>query len=723
MDYLATQLAEELNHPAGPVANALRLLDEDNTIPFIARYRKELTASMDEVALRTLRDRAGTLRLLDERRATVLASIGEQGKLTPGLEADIARAATRQELEDLYLPFRPKRRTRGSMAREQGLEPLALAIFRTGMSDAAAEQAVRDFLKNSAGGLDEDAVWSGCRDLLAEMVADDPPGRAWIRERTWHQGSLTSVVAKEYLHKKTKFKDYYDYSEPLRRIPAHRYLALRRGESEKVLRVGVSAPVEDILTRLAAQWCPQARGRVGEHWELIVSDAYKRLIAPGVEGELRARLKEAADADSIAIFTENLANLLLLPPGGEKVVLGLDPGFRSGSKWAVVDATGRLLGFGTIYPLPPQNQAGEAARAIADASAKHRVEVIAVGNGTASRELMTFLSGAIAGLKPRPAAVLVNEDGASVYSASELAREEFPDLDLTVRGAVSIARRWQDPLAELVKIDPKSIGVGQYQHDVQQNLLRKALDETVESCVNKVGVNVNSASWALLRYVAGVGPALAREIVIQREDRGPFSSRGDLETVPRMGPMAFRQCAGFLLIRDGGQPLDASAVHPEQYGVVERMAAGLGVPLADLVGNPQAAQRIDLEPFIAAGVGRPTLEDIVSELSKPGRDPREGAEAVRFSEEVTEIGHLRPGMRLEGIVTNITHFGAFVDVGVHHDGLVHISQLADRFVKSPGEVVKVGQPVQVSVLAVDTELGRISLSMKKNPSPPRARTE
>ena len=722
---LVAVLAGEFQWSPGRVGNTLNLLDEGNTVPFIARYRKEMTGSLDEVQLRDLWDRAVYLRDLEERRSTVLESITGQERLTPELEQRILSVTSKQELEDLYLPYRPKRRTRATMAREKGLGPLADSLFQAGVSDAAADAAVRAFVSASAGtdtAMDEKTAWAGCRDIMAETVAEDAATRAWMRGMTWRDGTLESRAARGFMEKKTKFKDYYQFSEPLRSIPAHRYLALRRGESEKVLKVGVSAPSEDILTRLEKQWVRDAGQKVREQWGQMLDDAYTRLIAPSIELELRLRLKETADKDSIAIFAENLNNLLLQAPGGRSVVLGLDPGFRTGSKWVVVDATGRVLAHGSIFPLPPQNRAGEAAKLLKSVFATYRVEVVAIGNGTAARELMAFVKQTVPGPETQPRLVMVSEAGASVYSASDLAREEFPDLDVTIRGAVSIARRWQDPLAELVKIDPKSIGVGQYQHDVQQGLLKKALDETVESCVNQVGVNLNSASWALLRYVAGVGPALAKELVLRRDAQGPFQDRAQLLEVPRMGALAYRQCAGFLRIPEGRNPLDRSAVHPDHYPIVERMAADLGVELSGLVGDPELAGKIDLEAYITGEVGRPTLEDILAELAKPGRDPRPEAEAVRFHDDITEIGHIRPGQRLNGVVTNITHFGAFVDVGVHQDGLVHISQLADKYVKNPHQVVRVGQAVQVRVLSVDLELGRIGLSMKKNPEVERPKS-
>ena len=709
---LVASLAGEFRRNATHVAQVLELLAEDNTIPFIARYRKERTGDMDEVVLRDLRDRARQLTELEERRATILASVQAQEKLTPELKRRIEEAASRQALEDLYLPYRPKRRTRASVARELGLEPLAFAVFLQPMADAAAHAAVRDFIADHEEGISAEEAWSGCRDIIAERVAEDADTRAWIRDITVRKGRIAASVTKQYAGRRTKYSDYYEFEEPLARIPAHRYLAVRRGETEKVLQLRIDAPEADIAAYLARTWNKGAEGHLRDQWRLVLDDAYRRLIAASLESELRGRKKEEADAASTVIFSENLRNLLLQPPGGQRVVMGLDPGLRSGCKWAVVDGTGKLLDHGTIYPLPPQNQAGQSARTLEAAIRHHGVEVLAIGNGTGGRELFAFVRHAVKAASLAAQAVLVSEAGASVYSASDIARSEFPDLDLTLRGAISIARRWQDPLAELVKIDPKSIGVGQYQHDVDQKRLRQALDETVEFCVNRVGVVLNTASWALLRYVSGLGPALAKELVVYRDARGAFASRTALLQVPRLGQKAFQQCAGFLRIPGAANPLDATGVHPEHYSVVERMAADGGVAVSELARDEALVGRIDPEGYVGDGVGLPTLRDILDELSRPGRDPRITAESVRFNESVTEMGHLQAGMQLNGVVTNVTHFGAFVDIGVHQDGLVHVSQMADRYVTSPAEIVRVGQAVWVTVLNVDEERKRIGLSLK-----------
>lgn len=721
---LAAVLTAEFQLPPQHVANVLKLLAEDNTIPFIARYRKEQTGSLDEVVLRDLRDRALYLTELEERRAAVLASIEEQGKLTDELKARILAADTKQTLEDLYLPYRPKRRTRAQIAREKGLEPLAHALFIDKVPDAEADALVTAFIADYEPKVEEgkppevmtpELAWAGCRDIVAEMAADDADSRAWIRDTTRDAGLISSTVNSEFAEKQTRFNDYYEFSEPIKRIPAHRYLALRRGETEKVLRVRVQAPEEAIAEYLLRRWAAGTQGRLGEQWKLALDDAYQRLISSAVEVDLRVELKEKADTTSIGVFSENLRNLLLQPPGGAMVVLGLDPGFRTGSKWVVLDNTGRLLENGTIYPLPPQSKAQASAETISALCRKHAVELIAIGNGTASRELLAFARQTVKENELSAVPLMVSESGASIYSASDLAREEFPELDLTVRGAISIGRRFQDPLAELVKIDPKSLGVGQYQHDVQQTRLKASLDETVTFCVNQVGVNLNTASWALLRYVSGLGTAQAKEITRYRDENGPFAGRDALGKVPRLGPKAFQQCAGFLRIPQGEHPLDNSAVHPEHYALVENMAADLGVKVHELVNSNELIDKIAPAAYATETVGLPTLQDIIAELRKPGRDPREPREVVRFSEVVTEIAHLLPGMKLNGVVTNLTHFGAFVDIGVHQDGLVHVSQLSDTFVKDPAQVVKVGQPVEVRVLEVDAERKRISLTMRAEP--------
>ncbi len=705
----AEKIAAELSLRPSQVAAALDLLLAGNTIPFVARYRKEATGELDEVQLREIRDRHEYLTELEERRSAILTAIEEQGKLTPELRTQLERAETKAELEDLYRPYKPRRRTRATIAMERGLAPLAELLGAGRLSDAEILTAALAYVDEERDVATVEEALAGARDIVAERIAEEVGTRAFIRELTWQQGVLESRAARGKEGATSKFQDYYDFSQPLRTIPGHRVLAIRRGEAEEFLTARIRAPEEEILERLRRRYV--ARNRAPEQMERVVSDAYRRLIAPSVEAELRTELKNRADEEATLIFGQNLEGLLLAPPAGARTVLGIDPGYRTGCKLAVVDPTGGLLATGHIY----LHQEERARRELAQLIREHQVELVAVGNGTASRETDRLVREVICALpgEERPLPVLVNEAGASVYSASEIAREEFPELDLTMRSAVSIARRLQDPLAELVKIDPQSIGVGQYQHDVSQSMLKRRLDETVESCVNRVGVEVNTASAALLSYVAGIGQAVAQRIVQQRGSRGAFRSRAQLLQVPGLGPRTFEQAAGFLRVRGGEHPLDASAVHPERYGLVERIAGELGVRLDTLVGNEDALGRIDPHRYLGAGVGLPTLEDILRELRQPGRDPRETFEAVAFREDVQTLEDLREGMVLQGTVTNVVAFGAFVDLGVHQDGLVHISELSDRYVKDPNAVVKVGDRVSVRVLSVDLARRRIALSMKQ----------
>ena len=701
-------IAAELSLRPAQVRAALELLGQGNTIPFVARYRKEATGELDEVQLRDIRDRHEYLTELDDRRAAILASVEEQGKLTPELRARIEGAATKAELEDLYRPYKPKRRTRATIALERGLGPLAERLWSGALTDAEATRAAAAFVSAEKGVADAEAALAGARDVLAERVADDPGARAFVRDLTRERGVLESRAARGKAGESSKFQDYYDFSEPLKRIPGHRVLAIRRGEAEEFLTARVLAPEEEILAGLRQRFV--RRSAAPRQMEMVVTDAYSRLIATSVEVELRMELKTRADDEAIGIFGQNLEGLLLAPPAGGRVTLGVDPGFRTGCKLAVVSATGALLATGVVYLHQEERAKDELRRLVRE----HGVELVAVGNGTASRETDRLVREATRDLpaERRPVVVLVNEAGASVYSASDLAREELPELDLTLRSAVSIARRLQDPLAELVKIDPKSIGVGQYQHDVAETKLKRRLDETVESCVNRVGVEVNTASPALLSYVAGIGPTVAQRIAAYRDEHGAFESRAALKKVSGLGAKTFEQSAGFLRVRGGRHPLDASAVHPERYALVERIAADLGTKVEALVGNEAVVERIRPERYVAEGVGIPTLQDIVAELRKPGRDPREGFEAPAFRDDVQTIEDLREGMTLEGTVTNVVAFGAFVDVGVHQDGLVHVSQLSDRFVKDPNQVVRVGQRVTVRVLSADPARKRIALTMK-----------
>jgi uncharacterized protein len=710
-------LAAELGLPRAGVSAVVRLLAEGATVPFIARYRKEATGDLDEVQIRAIEERRTYLVELEERRAAVLAEIGKQGKLTSVLEAKVRAARTKAELEDLYLPYKPKRRTRATIAKERGLEPLGeLLLSQPDGGDPAAEAA--RFVDPAKEVPDVAAALAGARDICAERLAESAEARKLVRETMATEGTLRVTKAKELEGKATKFDTYADFAEPVKDMPSHRFLAIRRGEAENVLRAAIEVDVPALQTRLAGQ----AGVKKGSPWagelEKAVADAYKRLLATTVEVDVRVELKMAADRAAVGVFAQNLRELLLAAPFGAKAVLGIDPGQRTGCKCAVVDDTGKVLAHETVYLVQGDGALERARQTLRDLVRKHPVRAVAVGNGTHGRETEAFARELLAaeGLKD-VLCVPVSESGASVYSASDVAREEFPDLDLTVRGAISIARRLQDPLAELVKVDPKSIGVGQYQHDVQGALLSKKLDEVVESCVNAVGVELNTASWPLLSRVAGIGPSLAKRIVAFRDQRGRFKARKELLEVPGLGPKTFEQAAGFLRIHGADHPLDASAVHPERYELVERIAADLGVPVTKLVGDASLVARIDPKKYTsheggAAAVGELTMRDILAELAKPGRDPRATFEPPKFRDDVREMSDLKPGMQLEGVVTNVTAFGAFVDVGVHQDGLVHVSQLADRFVKTPSDVVKVGDRVQVRVVEVDLERKRIALTCR-----------
>jgi uncharacterized protein len=705
-------LVEETGLKPFQVENTVALFREGATVPFIARYRKERTGELDEVQVRTIEERLAYFSELEERKLTVLKSIEEQGKLIPELRTRVEATRQKTELEDLYLPYKPKRRTKATIARERGLEPLADLIAAQELSSGTLEAAAAPFVDASGEVADAAAALEGAGHILAERLAEDADARAVVRQMTWEQGLFVAKVAPDKAGSVSKFEMYYDYREPLKAIPSHRMLAMRRGEKEEVLRLLVEAPEAEILLRLKGRLLRGA-SIFRPLLEKVAEDAYKRLISPSIEVELRLEAKQRADEAAIAVFAENLRHLLLAPPAGGKRVLGVDPGLRTGSKLAAVDGTGRFLEHVTIYPHTGEGRVAPARKELLRLVQSHGIEMVAVGNGTAGREMELFVRDTLCEVGLALPVVMVSEAGASVYSASEIARDEFPELDLTVRGAISIARRLQDPLAELVKVDPKSIGVGQYQHDVSQTALKKALDAVVESCVNFVGVDLNTASWALLAYVSGIGESLARAIVRHRDENGPFPSRKALLKVPRFGAKAFEQAAGFLRIRGGTYPLDGTAVHPESYPLVERMAADLGVSLAQLVADPTLATRIELKRYVSETVGLPTLRDILEELKKPGRDPRAAFEAVAFRDDVREIADLQEGMILPGTVTNVTAFGAFVDIGVHQDGLVHISHLANRFVKDPAEVVRVGERVRVKVLSVDVPRKRIALSIKE----------
>ncbi len=694
------------------VSNTVELLQEGGTVPFIARYRKERTGELDEVQIRSVEEQFNYFCELEERKLTVLNSIEEQGKLTPELKKRIEDSRQKTEVEDLYLPYRPKRRTKATIARERGLEPLADIIASQNLNKGSVEEVALPFVDPSREVPDVAAALEGAGYILAERLSDDADARAMVRRLTGEQGVISSRVASDSKGQVTKFEMYYDYQEPLKAVPSHRMLAMRRGEKEEVLHLSISAPVEQIMAGLKSRLI-KVPGIFSPLLEKVAEDAYKRLIAPSIEVELRLEAKDRADDAAITVFSQNLRNLLLAPPAGGKRVLGIDPGFRTGSKLAAVDATGRFLEHVTIYPHIGEGRIPQAREDLLRLVEKHHIEMVAIGNGTAGREMEIFARETLDGAGRHLPVVSVSEAGASVYSASDIAREEFPELDLTVRGAISIARRLQDPLGELVKVDPKSIGVGQYQHDVNQSMLKKALDGVVESCVNYVGVDLNTASWALLAYVSGVGPALAKAITKFRDENGPFPTRKALLKVPRFGAKAFEQAAGFLRIRNGQQLLDNTAVHPERYPLVEAMAVDLGCSLTQLTSDPAMVARIDLKRYVSDSVGLPTLNDILEELKKPGRDPRSQFQTASFRADIREITDLQADMILQGVVTNVTAFGAFVDIGVHQDGLVHISHLANRYVKDPNDVVKAGQLVKVKVLSADAQRKRISLSIKE----------
>lgn len=688
--------------------NTLQLIDEGCTIPFISRYRKERTGNLDEVQITAISDAYDKLKEISKRKDTVVKTITEQGKMTDDLQRRIDACWDANELEDIYMPFKPKRRTKAQVAREQGLEPLSLILMmqRERNIEAAAQRFVKEGVKDVA------AAIKGAQDIVAEMVSEDERSRQQVRSSFRREAIITSKVvkAKADSEEAAKYSDYFDFSEPLRRCSSHRLLAMRRGENEGILRISISADDEVCLDKLKRQFVHgfgPCQALVGE----AVEDAYKRLLKPSIETEFANMSKEKADDEAIGVFAENLRQLLLSAPLGQKRVMGIDPGFRTGCKVVCLDAQGNLLHHEAIFPHPPVNKASVAAHQVEQMVEKYNIEAIAIGNGTASRETTQFVKQLQFGHDVKQ--FVVSEDGASVYSASKTARDEFPDEDVTVRGAVSIGRRLMDPLAELVKIDPKSIGVGQYQHDVDQSKLKKSLDQTVESCVNLVGVNLNTASQHLLTYVSGLGPTLAKNIVEYRKANGAFASRAQLKKVARLGPSAFEQCAGFLRIPGARNPLDNSAVHPESYHIVEQMAKDNHCTVAQLIGDAAKRKAVDIKKYVTDTVGMPTLTDIMDELEKPGRDPREQIEEFEFDKNVTSVDDLVAGMVLPGIVTNITNFGAFVDVGVHQDGLVHVSQLADRYVADPTQVVKLHQHVKVRVVEVDRKRNRISLSMKK----------
>lgn len=702
-----TKITNELNLLPKQVRATALLLHEGATVPFIARYRKEATGSLDEVAITTIRDRLSMLLELDKRREAILNALQERGQLTDELKEKIEAAESLTILEDIYLPYRPKRRTRAMVAREKGLEPLAERIFAQQDMDLAGEASAYINEEKGVNSL-EDAL-SGARDIIAEWINENQLVRTKIRDLYMNAGIFQSKVISGKEEEGIKYKDYFNWEEPVAKAPSHRILAMRRGENEGFLIFHIYPPEDKALTVLETIFV-KGDGLASQQVKLAVHDSYKRLLSPSMETEIRLMTKERAEQDAIKVFAENLRQLLLAPPLGQKNILSIDPGFRTGCKIVCLDRQGKLLHTDTIFPLQSKKDTDEAASKILDMCGRFDIEAIAIGNGTAGRETESFIR--TIHFPRNIQVVMVNESGASVYSASEIAREEFPDYDVTVRGSVSIGRRLMDPLAELVKIDPRSIGVGQYQHDVDQSALKKSLDEVVMSCVNKVGVEVNTASKELLMYISGLGPQLAGNIVKYRNEHGPFTSREELKKVPRLGPHAFEQSAGFLRIRNGKNLLDGSAVHPESYSLIDVMAKDIKCTVLDLMHNERLRKSIDLNKYVTDTVGIPTLSDIMAELSMPGRDPREKFESFGFAEGIMKIEDVTPGMMLPGVITNITAFGAFVDIGVHQDGLVHISELADSFVKSPNDVVKVHQKVTVTVLNVDLQRRRISLSLK-----------
>lgn len=699
------RIADDLQIAVQQIATTAELLAEGATIPFIARYRKEMTGSLDETQITAIRDSLALFSELDKRRTTILQSLDTRQLLSDRLKADLQKASDLTTLEDIYLPYRQKRKTRAVMAEEKGLEPLARAIF-TGKDNSII---LSEFLNPDKGISSADDALAGARDIIAAWINEDSTIRSRLRKLFSEKSVIHSTAVKKNQEKGSKYRDYFNWQEEARRAPGHRILAMFRGENEKILKLSIR-PDEDLALAIPGKRF-QTRGKYAQQVQLAVTESYKRLLGPSLEKELRNTLKEKADKEAILVFGDNLRELLLAPALGQKRVLALDPGFRTGAKLVCLDEQGKLIDFATIYPTHNSKKEQEAGEKVKNLCKKYNIQAIGIGNGTAGRETEAFINNLH--LDDAILVTLVNESGASIYSASDVARREFPDHDITVRGAVSIGRRLQDPLAELVKLDPKSIGVGQYQHDVNQTELKKGLEDVVVSCVNNVGVEVNSASRELLMYVSGLGPVLADNIIAYRDEHGPFSSRKQLKNVSRLGAKAFEQCAGFLRIHGAGNPLDDSAVHPEQYKTVTKMAADIGYSISELVGNRELCETINVQNYITDTLGLPSLNDILRELTKPGRDPREQFAVFAFAKEVNTLDDLIAEMRLPGIVTNVTRFGAFVDIGVHQDGLIHISQLADRFVRDPAEVVKAGQQVMVRVLQVDSERKRISLSLRE----------
>jgi len=707
-------ISEELKIEEWRVAKALELMDQGGTIPFIARYGKDQTGTLDEIQLRDISHRLEYLKEITDRKETILKSIQEQGKLTPELKAQIDACKEKTLLEDLYAPYKPKRRTRATIAKELGLDPLAQIILKQEETSNTAEEIARVYLSEEKGLADPKAAINGALDILAEEVADNATYRQYLRSKLEAEGVMISKVRKDFEGKETKFSNYYDFSEPVSKIPSHRMLALRRGEKEKILRLSIEVEDSEFISYLQNQILAEKENIWTEYLKEMCTDAWNRLLKPSMETEIRMILKEAAELEAFKVFSKNLKDVLLSPPAGHKSVLALDPGFRTGCKVAVLDENGKFMDHGVIYPHPPQSKVDESSAYLLHLIEKYNIDLIAIGNGTASRETDAFCTSIAAKNKGKvPPRVIVNESGASVYSASMIAIEEFPNEDVTTRGAISIGRRLQDPLAELVKVDPKAIGVGQYQHDVNQRELKKHLDEVVESSVNLVGVDVNSASAPLLSYVAGVSKTLAENIVKHRDQNGSFKSRQALLEVKGFGPKSFEQAAGFMRVSGGENPLDQSAVHPENYPLVESIAQKVGLPVAELVGNSEAVKSINVEEFLSDEVGKHTLQDIINELEKPSRDPRKEFRYAKFDDKIQSIQDLITGSWMEGVVTNVANFGAFVDIGVHQDGLIHISEISNKYIEDAKSVLTVGEVVKVRVVAVNAEQKRISLSMKE----------
>jgi uncharacterized protein len=714
-DFIIQAIAAALQLKAPQVARTVELLESGNTVPFIARYRKEVTGTLDEDQIRTVQERYAYTSELEARKTVVLETIAAAGKLTAELCDRITRCSTKQELEDLYQPYRPKRRTKASIARDKGLEPLAGTILSDAPRLTDLDAVAHPFVNAEVGVSTAQEALEGAGHIIAERVADDADIRQWLRQRLWKQAMLVAKVKKGADDAEGKYTDYYDFAQRLDKLPSHRVLAINRAEREGVITVALEDSSPEALGFIAQRLTPKTTPATAPFLRAVFADAYERLLHPSLASEVRAELTAQAEAVAIQVFAKNLRSILMTPPLKGKVVLGIDPGLRTGSKLAVIDPTGKLLAHATIYPHPPRQDVAAAMRALLDLIAQHNVEVLAIGSGTGRREVEQFLSAHVLPHCPQVQREIVDEDGASVYSASRPAQEEFPDLDLTIRGAISIARRLQDPLAELVKIEPQALGVGQYQHDINAKRLQTSLDQVVESCVNRVGVDVNTASVMLLRAVSGIGPVLAHNIVAYREHHGPFRSRMQLRDVPKLGDKAFQQAAGFLRVPESANPLDNSWVHPEQYDLAARIAHSLGTSVAELMMHPDQLSHLEPRAFVdeAAGVGLLTAQDILTELQKPGRDPRTTVESFAYHPEVADIKDVRPGLVLNGKVTNVTAFGAFVDIGVHRDGLVHISELSPKFVTDPHSVVSINAQVRVKVLAVDVARNRISLSIKQ----------